>query len=150
MLGSEMPELRTSLKGRSERPWLRLGFEDLNGNCEEFDLVADTGCPMAIVLRPNVFDRFQRFQASPEHTSFGFLQTGWFRLTVPSLRLVRSVHCYRSQTAADIVTPPNSGSATLHPSENRTCDGRIESARNPTCVHRRDAHHGFGRLGQSC
>ena len=99
-----MPELRTSLKGRSERPWLRLGFEGLNGNCEEFDLVADTGCPMAIVLRPNVFDRFQRFQASPEHTSFGFLQTGWFRLTVPSLRLARSVHCYRSQTAADIVS----------------------------------------------
>lgn len=98
-----MPELRSTYKGRSERPWVRLGFEDLAGNREEFDLVADTGCPMAIVLRPDVFDRFQRFQASPEHTSFGFLATGWFRLAAPSLDWVRSVHCYRSQAAADIV-----------------------------------------------
>jgi len=81
-----------------------LGFEDLAGNREEFDLVADTGCPMAIVLRPDVFDRFQRFQSSPEHTTFGFLATGWFQLSVPSLGLMRSAHCYRSQTAADIVS----------------------------------------------
>lgn len=99
-----MPEFRTVYKGRSERPWLRVGFEDRSGYREEFDLVADTGSPMAVLLRPDFFRRFEVFQAPPEHTSFGFLETGWFRMVIPSLGLQRSVHCFSCQIAADIVS----------------------------------------------
>ena len=71
-----MSELRTDYKGRSERAWLRLGLRDVYGAVELFDLVVDTASPMAIILRPDVFDRFLRWPGKEELSNFGPLPSG--------------------------------------------------------------------------
>ena len=97
-----MAEVRTTYKGRSERAWLRLGLRDVYGAVELFDLVVDTASPMAMILRPDVFDRFVRWPGKEELSNFGPLPSGWFQLDVPSIVLSQPVRGYKSSQVAEI------------------------------------------------
>ena len=99
-----MASIRTTYKGRSHRAWLKLGLRDVYGVTEEFDFVVDTGSPMELILRPDLFDRFIRWPAKEELSNFGPLPAGWFQLDVPSLVLTKSVRAYKSSEVASIVS----------------------------------------------
>ena len=93
-------EQRNPYKGTPPRPWLRLRFETANGISQEFDLLADTGNPFAVILSQSGWNQLKIGDAPDVATNFGTLQGGWLNLTMPEFGLVQPLICYASDGVA--------------------------------------------------
>jgi len=96
-----MPEQRNTY--HRGRPWLRLGFKDVEGSVHELKVVADTGSVAGIILRPDWFLKLFHEKAQTRESNFGALISGWLRLYQPDLGLVEFIRGYGSEKAATIV-----------------------------------------------
>src|SRR5579872_1937698 len=98
-----MAEQRQPYKGNPFRSWLRLGFKARDGSVHTLDLVADTGCPLAFVLRPDYMTRLTFGKTSNLDSNFGGMTGGWLRLYSPEIGLVEFVEGFGSTSAAATV-----------------------------------------------
>ena len=96
-----MAEQRNPYRG--PRPWLRLGFQARNGSVRHLDLVADTGCPVPVILRPDLMDILRVGPAPARDSNFGRLVGGWVRLYAPELGVVELVRAYGNDRAPAMV-----------------------------------------------
>src|SRR5947209_8353630 len=78
---------RNPYKGTTPRCWVRLRFAAPDGSLHERELVADTGCPYAVILGQTDFTRLLRASGVGRNTNFGFLTGGWLALSMPELGL---------------------------------------------------------------
>lgn len=92
-----MPEQRNRYLGG--RPWLRLGFRAPDGSVRPLDLVADTGCPPAVILRADLFGLLVHKRTRDRHSNHGPLMGGWLRLYSPELGRVEFVEGYGNDEA---------------------------------------------------
>ncbi|MCI0638969.1 MAG: hypothetical protein L0Y72_31790 [Gemmataceae bacterium] len=72
-------------KGMNSRCWLRLRFAAIDGSIHERDLVADTGCPCAVILGEADLFLLMRASAAAVNSNFGQLISGWLELSMPEL-----------------------------------------------------------------
>lgn len=88
-------EFRNPYRGVTEWAWLRLDFRAPDGMIHGMDLVVDTGCPDAVVLRKPAFDLIVTSSA-PGYVSggWGFMEGGWLQLDMPACGLIQLVHGY--------------------------------------------------------
>lgn len=93
-----MAEQRNPYRGG--RAWLRLGFRAADGTVRQLDLVADTGCPAAVMLRPDLYRLFCFMPQVPRTTNFGQVPAGWLQLSAPELGIVETVLGFASNEAA--------------------------------------------------
>jgi hypothetical protein len=89
-------EQRNAYKGSPPRPWLRVRFESGDGASHEFDLLADTGNPFAVILSEHHWNQLKISDAPDVGTNFGTLQGGWLNLAMPEFGLVQPLICYAS------------------------------------------------------
>ncbi len=73
-----MAEQRNRYRG--SRPWLRLGFRAADGSVCHHDLVADTGSPAGLILRPDIMDLLRFYPYPDRNSNLGTLFGGWVRL----------------------------------------------------------------------
>lgn len=95
-----MRERLTLNKGKPQRTWLKLDFLDRAGVEVSLELLADTGCPQAIVLNEEMFDRLARSHTRKIQTNFGPMHGGWIRLHTLDLGLVEMVEAFGSDEMA--------------------------------------------------
>jgi len=100
-------EQRNSYKGAPPRPWLRLRLTEKDGTAHEFELLADTGNPFAIVINQAAMAGLKLKTAPDVSTNFGILQGGWVHLHMPDLGLDTDVIGYGSD---DVVTSTQTSS----------------------------------------
>ncbi len=65
-----------------------------DGTIHSFDLVVDTGCDDAIVLRKSAFDLVTHGVAPSYFSSWGLMQGGWLDIDMPACGLAARVHGY--------------------------------------------------------
>lgn len=82
---------RNHYKGHPPRPWLKLTLLESSGQPLELELLADTGCGHAIVVREELFQRLVLRRARDLVTNFGYMIGGWIRLHSTELGLVELV-----------------------------------------------------------
>lgn len=87
-------EFRTAYRGVTERAWLRLDFRAPDGTIHPLDLVADTGCGDAVILRKPLFDLLTTAPAPGYFSSWGYMEGGLLQLDMPACGLVQLVHGY--------------------------------------------------------
>jgi hypothetical protein len=82
-------EQRNAYKGKPQRPWVRIRIADKNGINREFDLLADTGNPCAIII--SALALMQHAGGRFVRSNFGGLQGGWLQLAMPELGLDQGI-----------------------------------------------------------
>jgi len=95
-----MPEQRNPYRG--SRAWLRLPFQTKDGSVHRLDLMADTGSPAGLILRPDLMALLAHRMTGPRESNLGSLDGGWLRLYAPELGLVELVRGYGNDNAANI------------------------------------------------
>ena len=93
-------EQRNPYKGLPPRPWIRLRLKEKDGTVHEFELLADTGNPFAIVISHAAMANLKLKAALDVETNFGPLQGAWVRLQMPELGLDSEVIGYASDAVA--------------------------------------------------
>jgi hypothetical protein len=96
-------EQRNRYLGVTPRPWLRLRFLDPNDVPVELTLIADTGCPYAVIVDPTILARLARILTTPVVSNFGHMNGGWVRLAMPDFGIDRDILCYGSPSIAAAV-----------------------------------------------
>ena len=107
-----MSEQKNRYKGKPNRPWLRLQFLAREGSQHNFELLADTGCPHAIILKEESFEKLVLRRTRDISTNFGPMRGGWIRLYSRDLGLVVFVEAFgsdRAATAASLNHPDFAG-----------------------------------------
>src|SRR5687767_2028655 len=89
-------EQRNPYKGIAPRCWVRLKFAAADGVFHERELLADTGCPCAVILGVGDLSLLSRAAAPGVESNFGALQGGWLELAMPDLGLSRKIVGYGS------------------------------------------------------
>ena len=89
-------EQRNVYKGSPERPWIRIRLRAPDGSDHEFDLLADTGNPFAIILGQSALAALKHGDIANVGTNFGTLVGGWLHVRMPELGLDRTVVSYGS------------------------------------------------------
>lgn len=79
------PLQRNPYKGNTPRCWVRLRFRTADGTDYERDLLADTGCPCAVILGEEDLDLMRRAKSEGVNSNFGRLLGGWLELAMPEL-----------------------------------------------------------------
>jgi hypothetical protein len=69
----------------------------------ELDLVADTGCPVGVILRADLFHALRYGTVPDIESNFGMLVGGWLRIYLPAWGLVELVRGYGNDKAASDV-----------------------------------------------
>jgi hypothetical protein len=100
-------EQRNSYKGLPPRPWVRLRLTEKDGTPHEFELLADTRNPFAIILSQAAMTRLKLRTAPDVNTNFGVLQGGWVHVHMPELGLNTEVIGYASD---DVVSSTQTSS----------------------------------------
>lgn len=102
-------EFRNPYRGVTERAWLRLDFRAPDGTVHPMDLLVDTGCADAVVLRKPAFDLLVTRPAPSYFSAWGFMEGGWLQLDMPACGLVEQVHGYANNIlgAAVAADDPN-------------------------------------------
>ena len=96
-----MAEQRNPYRG--SRAWLRLGFQIPGGAVLYLDLLADTGTPAGLMLRPDLMDLLRIWGDRDRPSTLGPLSGGWVRVYNPDFDgLVELVLAYGSTKAAEI------------------------------------------------
>jgi len=80
---------------------MRLAFQARDRTVAECDLIADTGCPVGVILPEDLFHRLLFREIPDIDTNFGLLVGGWLRLYMPNFGLVELIRGYGSDTVAD-------------------------------------------------
>jgi len=88
---------------------LKLRFLDAYDATIEVALLADTGCPFALILGQDLLDKLERMPGNIRHSNTGFLYGAWVRLVMPEFGFDHDVLAYGNQDVA-------SGVASDHPS----------------------------------
>jgi hypothetical protein len=96
-------EQRDPYLGTPPRAWLRLRFLDPNDAHVELTLIADTGCPYAVIIDPVVLRQLTRLSARPIVSNFGPMTSGWVRLSMPAFGLDQDVLCHGSSMVGQAV-----------------------------------------------
>jgi hypothetical protein len=91
-------EQRNAYKG--DRAWLRLKFRARDGAVRELDLLADTGCPRAVILSEDALAELNWWPTPAIDSNFGPLNGGWVRLATPELGLDEHIQGY---TNAEVI-----------------------------------------------
>ena len=78
-------EQRNPYKGEPARPWVRVDLIGEDGREQSLELLADTGCPFAIVVGRSKMKRFSLGGAESVPSNFGRLIGGWFRVAIPDI-----------------------------------------------------------------
>ena len=91
-------EQRNPYRGAAPRAWLRLRFLDPNDSPLELTLIADTGCPYAVILDAVLLSQLTRLAAHPIVSNFGPMTSGWVRLSMPDFGIERDILCCGSPT----------------------------------------------------
>ena len=94
------PEQRNPYKGSPPRPWVRLQLVEKDGTVHEFELLADTGNPFAVVISESAMAGLKLKTAPDVDTNFGLLQGAWVRLHMPELGIDADVIAYASDAVA--------------------------------------------------
>lgn len=89
-------------KGTGPRAWIRVTFPAPNGSSVDAELIADTGCPHAIVVGLSLFNRLQLIPEQDVASNFGALRAGWIRLSVPAAGIDTLVVGYGSDAVLAI------------------------------------------------
>jgi hypothetical protein len=89
-------EQRNRYKGAPLRPWVRLRLAEPNGTDHEFELLADTGNPFAVVISQAAMTSLKLRTAPDVNTNFGLLQGGWLHIHMPELGIETDVIGYAS------------------------------------------------------
>ena len=82
---------RNPYKGTNPRCWVRLRFVAVDGSVHEREMVADTGCPCAVILGRADLTVLMRATAAGINSNFGHLTGGWLELAMPELNLTTQV-----------------------------------------------------------
>jgi hypothetical protein len=82
---------RNPYKGTTPRCWVRLRLVAADGSLHERELLADTGCPCAIILGAADLALLSRASAPTIGSNFGQLAGAWLELAVPELGLATLV-----------------------------------------------------------
>src|SRR5260370_27599614 len=109
-------EQRNQYKGVPPRPWVRLRLTAPDGTRHEFELLADTGNPCAIILSRVAMAILKQRAATDLNCNFGLLEGGWLHLTMPELGLDQDLIGFGSDavvTAAKASSPDLEGLAGL-------------------------------------
>jgi len=101
-------EQQNPYKGNPFRSWVRIRFVGPDARSVELELVADTGCPCAIILGAGPMAQLQRGSLESRISNFGELQGGWLRLNMPELGLDHFVPGYASD---DVVVSTQASSS---------------------------------------
>jgi hypothetical protein len=72
-------------KGAGPRAWVRLRFAAPDGSLHERELIADTGCPCAVILGQADLSLLLRAGATAIGSNFGQLAGGWLELQTREL-----------------------------------------------------------------
>ncbi|MBN9117858.1 MAG: hypothetical protein J0I06_01595 [Planctomycetes bacterium] len=96
-------EQRNPYLGAAPRAWLRLRFLDPNNAPVELTLIADTGCPYAVIIDVFALSQLTRLSAHPVNSNFGPMTSGWARLSMPAFGIDRDVLCHGSPTIGTAV-----------------------------------------------
>jgi hypothetical protein len=91
-------EQRNPYIGAAPRAWLCLRFLDPNDTPVELTLIADTGCPYAVIIDPVVLSQLARLSAHPVVSNFGPMTSGWVRLSMPAFGIDQDILCHGSPT----------------------------------------------------
>ena len=90
-------------KGVNPRCWVRLRFAALDGSLHERELLADTGCPCAVILGQTDLSLVMRTSATPINSNFGQLTGAWLELQMPELGLAHQFVGYGSDSVLQAV-----------------------------------------------
>jgi hypothetical protein len=97
------PVQRNPYKGMSPRCWVRLRFVAADGSLHERELLADTGCPSAVILGLSDLTLLDRGAAAGRGSNFGPLAGAWLELRMPELGLNQRIIGYGSDNVWQIV-----------------------------------------------
>jgi hypothetical protein len=93
-------EQRNPYKGEPARPWIRIELRAMDGTSSLLELLADTGCPFAIVVSAAWLQQFNHGRALSASTNFGDMEGGWLRVAIPEVELDVKVRGYGSDRVA--------------------------------------------------
>jgi hypothetical protein len=93
-------EQRNPYKGSPPRPWVRLRLLEKDGTAHEFEVLADTGNPFAIVISQAAMANLKLKTALDVETNFGTLNGFWVHLHMPELGLDTDLIGYASDAVA--------------------------------------------------
>ena len=82
---------RNLYKGINPRCWVRLRFAAADASIHERELVADTGCPCAVIVGQSDLAALFRSSAPGVNSNFGHLAGAWLELSMPELGLTHQV-----------------------------------------------------------
>ena len=78
-------EQRNLYKGFPERAWVAVHLMLVDDGTRQVQLLADTGCPCALVVGKDVMRGLKRTEGSDLDTNFGHLQGNWIRVRIPEI-----------------------------------------------------------------
>ncbi len=81
------PEQRNVYRGEPARAWLRLDLISADGRVRQFELLADTGNPCAIIVNVATMQSLRWRASVSTDSNFGPLEGGWLRVAIPELGL---------------------------------------------------------------
>jgi hypothetical protein len=96
-------EQRNAYLGSTPRPWLRLQFLDAFDTPLELMLVADTGCPHAVIIAQDLLDLLVRMPGRIVESNFGPLNGGWIRLAMPDFGFDHDILAFGNQQVTQAV-----------------------------------------------
>jgi hypothetical protein len=94
---SSLRTQRNSYKGAEPRCWITVRFVTRDGETHERALLADTGSPCSVILRPSDLATLQWTSATPVDTNFGIFTTGWLELAMPEFGVTRLALAHGSE-----------------------------------------------------
>jgi hypothetical protein len=89
-------EHRNRYRGLTPRPWLRIRVLDPGDQPLELTLVADTGCPHAMIVDTGMLTALARISGLTTVSNFGPMIGGWIRLAMPDFGIDQDMLCYGS------------------------------------------------------
>jgi hypothetical protein len=94
-------EQRHPYEGSPPRAWIRVRLATPDGEAREWKLVADIGCPCAIVIGSDHLPDFSFGVGTHATTNFGFLESAWFHVAMPEFGIDSLILGYGSDEVMD-------------------------------------------------
>lgn len=89
-------EQRNPYKGSPARPWIRIRAQGLRGTFHDWELLADTGNPCALIISRASMALVKQRDGLDVNSNFGVLEGGWLHVSVPEVGLDADVLGYSS------------------------------------------------------
>jgi hypothetical protein len=99
-----LPYIQQNLyKWTNPKCWIRLRLVAADGAFHDRELVADTGCPCALILGLSDLTLLLRSPAAGTNSNFGHLTGAWLELDMPDLALSHQILGYGSDQVLQAV-----------------------------------------------